>query len=820
MWGAALALLAPEGVHAQVPATTDTIVVTAQRRVQDDLDVPVAVATTSDATLQALDVQTLQDLSILTPGVFVQARSPNAPDIVIRGVSSNSPSATDEPRVSVFQDGVSISRSRGAYVELFDDRVEVVRGPQTTLFGRNALIGAIDIVDNPASPTGLDGYARVEGGDYGYAELEGMANLPLGERFAVRVAGRVRRSDGYIDDLTGGPALQSQDTGAYRIALDWRPVSRLRVDVFFNDQQDRPSGVAFKSETFYPSDPATGARLGDLSPFTGAALSAGPGFQGGSGLGFRRDLWGLTEVVSYAASPELKLTSITGYRRYHSLETLDPDGLSLPLLTSGEDAGGKQFSQELRVNYDPSRRVSLVAGGDALFESDSEAVPLQVDERDLLALFTGDLDRADPSLSPQSVYADPAVDAALLQALAAAKGLSVSPATAAAVAANLSPGHQESYTDTNQTSAYDLYADATVRPVRRLELSAGLRATFEHKTSGYDSELLNGRSILAGYLAALTLPAPIATYLIDALAVPGAATLPVSPSYPIPMIGLATQPTGGRQSQGLDDFGLSWRAAALYHLTSDASVYAIYARGRRPEVLSAASPAVPDGPAIFTRVAAETVDSYEAGAKARWFGGRLRTDAAAYGYAYDHFQTVVQSGTQFLTEDAGRAYTYGVELQADWAASADAHLFANYAFTHARFGAGLYDGNTFPLTPEHAFTLGTVLRHAAFGGVFDLVPTYAWRSRTFFSDDNDNPALLTGVFIPPLAYNYDQGAYGLLNLRLGYQPERAHWRIEGFVTNLADTRFLRAAGGTSVDFGLPTYVAGQPRMFGVSLILR
>ena len=798
--------------------TLAQVLVTAQRREQDPLDVPIALTALPAAVLQALDVQTLQDVSLLAPGVFFQARSPNAPDYVIRGVSSNSPSATDEPRVSVFQDGAPISRSRGSFVELFDDRVEIARGPQTTLFGRNALIGAVALIDNPASEKAPDWNLRTEGGDFGYYDVEGMANLPLGDSLAVRVSGRYRRRDGYIDDALGGPAFQSVDTGAARLAVNWRPASRLGVDLFVNAQSDRPSGVAFKSETFYPSDPSTGARLGDLSPFTGAALATGPGFEGRP-LGFQRDLWSATAQAHYQVDAALKLSANTAYRQFHSVETLDPDGVSLPLLTSGEDARGKQFSQELQANYDPGRRVSVLVGANAFYESDSEAVPLQVDERDLLALLSGGLDRRNPALQPQSAYTDPAYDAALLQRLAGTSGVNVSSAAALAVADNLSPDHQESYQDTNQSSAYDLYADTTVRPTDRLELSGGVRASFEHKTSGYQSQVLNGRSIVGGYLGALTLPPAIAGYVIGLLGEPGAATLPVSASYPIPDIGLATQPTDGRRSSGLNDFGVSGRLAALYRLSATQSLYATYAEGRRPQVLSAASPASPGGAAVFTDVAAETVNSYEIGAKGRWMGGRLSADAAAYYYDYTHFQTVVQSGVQFLTADAGRASTYGLELEARWAVTAAADLFGDYAYTHARFGSGLYDGNRFPLTPDNAFTLGGDAHRAVLGGLLTGVATYTWRSRTFFSDDNDNPALLTGVFLSPLAYNYDQGAYGLLNLRLGYQPGGAHWRLEGFVTNLTDTHFLRDAGGTSVDFGLPTYVAGEPRMYGASLVL-
>ena len=137
------------------------IVVTAQLREQRLTDVPMAITAYTGEFLDELGLDDFEDLSRFVPGFEVQNQSPNNPGFVMRGVTSDSGEAFNEPRVSVFQDGVSISKSRGSYVELFDiQRVEIVRGPQSTLYGRGALIGAVNIIQNRADPSGFAGFLR------------------------------------------------------------------------------------------------------------------------------------------------------------------------------------------------------------------------------------------------------------------------------------------------------------------------------------------------------------------------------------------------------------------------------------------------------------------------------------------------------------------------------------------------------------------------------------------------------------------------------------------------------------------------------------
>jgi outer membrane receptor protein involved in Fe transport len=787
------------------PAELTEIVVTAQKREQSAIEVPITMTAYSGAMLEKLDVRDFHDLTQFTPGFYVQNQSVNDAGFVMRGVTTDTGDIVDEPRVSVFQDGVDISKSRGSYVELFDvQRVEVDKGPQSTLYGRSALIGAVDIIQNKASEAGFDWNLRAEGGNYAYGLVEGMVNLPVSDTLAVRVAGRYRRRDGYIPNLLGGDDFNSVDTGAVRMAVNWRPIPELNSNFIFNYERDTPSGASFKNQTFLPTNPLTGQVLGDTRPYTGAALSAPADFSEGSKLGVDRKVWGVTEMADYQLGPHLKLSSITAYRRFASLEVFDPDGFSFPLLTAAEDTWDDQLSQEFRLNFEAGSRFSGFVGVNYFGDNGQYKIPIEVDERAVLALQTGLLNRTNPVPTSLGVLDSPATTTALLE-----QAFGVPAFLAGPIAANIDPAHQEAYATGSRTRAFDIYGDVTWHATDALDVSAGLRGSFDHKTTTFASWNITGASVLGALLKAPTVANALAA------AVPGRPNLP---NY-----GAQTNPTannGQTDSATLDDNGASWRLNALYKLGATSSVYATYARGRRPAVLAATGPAQPGGPAQFTIAPAETVDDWEVGAKSLTLDHRLDIAGAAYYYKYNNFQTTVQQGTQFVTTNAGKADDYGFEGQATFRATPLLDLFGTYTYSRGRFDSGLYKGNHFRLTPDHMVSLGLSARYPALGGLFEFTPTAVYRSKVFFDDDNAKPQLLTGALITPLVFNEFQGGYGLLDLRLSYRPDAGNWRVEAFVTNAADTRYLKDAGNTGEDIGLPTYIAGEPRMFGFALSMR
>ena len=414
------------------------LIVTAQKREQRTIDVPIALTAYSGNFLEEVGVQEFEELSLLVPGFEVQNQSPNNPGFVMRGITSDDGGATVEPRVSVFQDGVSISKSRGSYIELFDNaRIEIAKGPQSTLFGRSALIGAVNIVQNKADPGGFAAAARFEAGNFAYRGLEAMVNVPLSSTFAVRLAGRVKTRDGFVENLLGGRDFNSTDTVAYRLVLNWRPSDSLNADLIFNYEENNPSGTSFKSLTYLPTDTLTGQVLGDLGRNSGAALASSDGFAGGRDLGLERTTWGVTGLVDYDLSETLQLSSISAFRRFKSLEIFDADGFSLPLFVFAEDARGEQYSQEFRVNYDSGDRLSAFAGVGYFREEGSQAVPLQYNERVFAA-------RATPALAGLLGFTAPNVP-------------SINAINSAAALSTLKLVHRETFQNYGRTTSYDLF---------------------------------------------------------------------------------------------------------------------------------------------------------------------------------------------------------------------------------------------------------------------------------------------------------------------------------------------------------------------------
>lgn len=818
----------------------DEVVVTAQLRAQDPIEVPFALTAYNGDFLDKLGVQDFEELSAFVPGLLVQNQSPNNPGFQIRGLTSDSTGAADEPRVSIYQDGVSIGRAPGAFVELFDvERVEVAKGPQSTLYGRGALIGAVNVIQNKADPDAFDAQARFGIGNLNYLLAEGMVNLPFGDTAALRLATRLKTRNGYVENLLGGRDYNSVETQAYRASFLYQPTDALRVDIIGNYQEDNPSGVSFRSIYYNAQDPNTGAVLGGRDPSDGAALTPSTTLDGGRRLGIERNVWGVTGLVRYDLSDSLSLNSVSAYRTFETSEAFDPDGISLPILTGIGNSDGEQWSQELRLNWDNGGQFSGFVGAGYFREENQSSSPIEIDERIALAQLAGILDgtpaAALPNALPRSVYGSSAFLTPLLT------GFGLPAAAIPGISANLKPSHTETAATDTELSSYDVFGDLTWKPSDRLEFAAGVRYTRDEKTTAFGASVLNGRSIAGGLLAVTQLSAqaralvavgtPAAltqaaalngaiNAIVTGLATPGAVNAPVTAAFPL--FGLTFQPTannGDVTSRDLEDDGLTYRLTGRYALSNDASLYATYARGRRPAVLAATVPSTPYGAPIFTEVPAETVDSYEVGAKTVLNDGRIRLDGAVYVYSYENFQTTEQVGTQFITTNAGEAEAYGFESQASWAATDWLDLFSTYSYNHARFTTGARDGNRFRLAPDHRYSIGALATLPVRGGAVEVQPTYSWQSRVFFDDNNDRTSLQTTGFVPDVLVDEFQDGYGLLNLRVRYVPTDANWSIEAFGDNLTDEKFLKDAGNTGDSLGLPTFIAGEPRTYGVNLTL-
>ena len=824
-WALTLSALSAAPAGADQAVQLSPVTVTAQKVAESEQQVPAAMTVIEAEELEQLGVEDFEQLSQFTPGFWANAESPNSPVLTLRGLNANSPDSFAEARVSVYQDGVSISKLQASGIELFDlERVEVLKGPQPTLFGKDSLVGGVNIIQRKAQPVSSEGYLRGELGSDQLRALQGAWNLPLGSRYALRLAGLSHHQDGYVDNALGDD-LAGHDVDALRLSAAARPTDALSIDAIVNVQHDTTTGTAYKSGSFLPTDPVTGAVVGDLEPWHTAALRSPEDFVDGRDLGLDRRIGDASLLLSLDLSPRWSLHSTTAYRKFDSEEIYDIDGTSLNFLTAFNDAEGAQRSQELRFNFE-GERVRAFLGGNYFHESGHQRIPLQFDERLSAATLTGMIPAAGPSdqPAPESVFDNNAFVAALLQGIAggvSGGNLLLTDAQALGIAENLDPSYQEQGINGTRARSYDLFGDVRFALGERWELTAGLRYTWERKESSFSSSTLTGRSMISSLLYASGVAAQgdvqTAQQIVGLLQSPDVQSIPDSV---LPNFGTSFQPTEGNgdtvaESRHMQ--GGSGRLALRYSIDRNSSVYASYGQGRRPPVLVAASPTVSYGAPRFTDVPAEKLDSYELGYKSWVLGGRLRYDAAAYTYDYHNFQTVEQQGTQFVTSNAGEASAYGLEQQLEWQMAASLRVVAGYAYNHARFDTGLYDGNHFRLAPDHTLSLRAGWRQDFTAGQLWWVPSYSWHSRIYFDDNNDRPELQQGYLRPDTRQDEVQGAYGIASLRSIWAPRGAAWRLEAAIQNITNERYLVDAGNTGDGLGYPSFVAGPPRMLSLAL---
>lgn len=766
---AGLASLAAASVHAQSAMTSpqelDRITVTAQKREQQVQDVPIAISALSGEFLDTLGIDGFEQLGNYVPGLQTQVQSPNNPGFVIRGITSDSGDASSEPRVSVFQDGVSISRSRGSVVELFDmERVEVLRGPQGTLFGRGAQIGAVHLIQNKARDR-FGGAFRAGLGNFGETYFTGHLNTPLvDDTLYSRIAVFHQQRDGTIENLAGGD-LNGRDTQAIRGALRWDLGQTGTLDLILNHQRDAPPGTAFRSGSIPTREGRT--------DFWNSAADLNRGTE----LGLDRSVDSATLLGDIRLGDDWTLSSITGWRRFDSTEQFDGDGSQADLLEFAEIAGGRQFSQEIRFNYDAGGAFRGFAGASWFDESGSQRVPFSTDERSLYALLSPTLTAAAGGLLPVVPLLNP--DGTPNTALSV---ITVHPALQQMLGLPpvlpLKARHTEEYANFGDTRALELFADGTWSLTDRFDLTLGLRYTREDIRSGYESLFHGVPSVLGLFLPSFP----------DNVAFPNA----------------LSAPTDGRL-QASDTFSsVVGRVVTGYRFTDTLNGYASVSRGRRPNLLQ-----FNDGD--IEEVAAEIVWNYELGLKGEAAAGRFTYDLAAFYYDYSNFQAQVENPNAppfYITADGGNARAVGVEAALMHRFTDRLGGFLNYGWIDAKFNAvddagnpQSLAGNRFRLTPEHTLALGLDWQMPLGNGATAYVrPNYTWRSQVFFEDDN-RPGI-------------EQAAYGLLNLNAGLRLAGG-WDLGVYAQNLTDRQYLIDAGNTGALFGIPTYVPGSPRLYGV-----
>lgn len=795
--------------------TIDTIIVTAQKREQSLQDVPIVVTAISEQLLQDTGVKDIKDLTILTPGLLVTSTSNESVTTArIRGIGTVGDNAGLESSVGVVIDGVYRPRNGVGFGDLGElERIEVLKGPQGTLFGKNTSAGVINVVTKRPS---FDFGANVEltAGDYGAMEGAASVTGPVSEQIAGRLYIASRERDGYLDVVRGpGPRTQDEDVDrkfkTARGQLLFQPSEALDIRLTA-DYTDRDENCCAAPQAVLTPSAGTLAILNALvpgslrnppDPFDRVAYSNRSTRQEVEEKGASMEInWDLEALGGTT------LTSITAWRDWETINGQDADFTTVDILyrEPNGDFGNafKQQTQEFRLSGESAQLNWLVG----LFYANED-----LDSRDQLIIGN--------HFQPYFV------------ALAggAAGPLAGLPPTAY-------PGGSATRDVYEQESKnWALFTNNSIRVTDALELTLGLRYTDESKD--LDSRYSNlhsgqGCSILrsSATLQTAALTNPLVQQLFG---------IGCSVTYADPIFGnVAT-------SQSLDEEEWSGTAKLAYRFTDDVMSYLSYAKGYKGggfnlyrerngtfflqpgQVLSLPGGVTLAGPSVDTdtHFEKETVDSYELGVKTQWADNSLLVNGAVFYQDYTDFQLNTFTGLQFIVTSLPQVVSQGVDLDFVWYTPFEALSFQG-GVTYAETTIEDFGG---PINQQF-------FRVERKDDQLSFAPEWSAGLSATYEQPMGNSLILRGNIGARYTSEYNTGsnldprkiqdAMTLVNARVGLGAEDEKWMVELWALNVTDEEYYQVlfdatlqgsstAPGNASQSTLNGFL-GAPRTYGVT----
>ena len=342
----------------------DVLVVTAQRRAESLQDVPVTVTAFGAQQVEEARIQQIGDIVTLTPGLSFDTFPASQPRLFIRGIGSSDRGAAGDPSSAVFLDEIYLGRPAAIAFDAFDvERIEVLKGPQGTLYGRNVVGGAINVITKRPDVEAFSASANLTYGNYNRVEGAGFVNVPLSDNnnSALRVSGAYRTHDGYTDNEYLNEDIEDQETLSGRLQYYVEPTERSSVLLTLDGTKDRATGPAHHVLELDSSDP--------LSNFYSQNFD--PDVSYGSEVGSQdRDTYGLRAEISNDFDFGT-LTFLASYRDLDYLVDFDFDGGNADPASPGFNGvninGGnveeaQLSSQELRLSSLPESATDWVVG--------------------------------------------------------------------------------------------------------------------------------------------------------------------------------------------------------------------------------------------------------------------------------------------------------------------------------------------------------------------------------------------------------------------------------------------------------------------------
>ncbi len=763
---------------ADEPLALEEVLVTARRRAEDLQETPVAVTALGTEALDVRSIRSLDALGQFVPNMQFDTAAPlsgagyNA-TIFIRGVGQNDFAIFSDPGVAVYLDGVYLGRSIGGVIDLLDvAQIEVLRGPQGTMFGRNTIGGAV-LLSSREPDASFGGDIALGAGSLDRRELRATLNMPLTDELSMRWSAVTTQRDGYETRLTDGTRLGDKGASSARTQIAWHPSedlsARLIVDAMRVRQSSAPltlidvatSGVPFLN--LYNS--LVAPTLDITAPDGSKAVSRAwltdnidQTYAGGRSVN-DLDSRGATLTLDSRAGPTL-LRSITSWRKLAAEFARDGDNTPFTYRETFNDDRQEQFSQELQWSGSSvSRALDWVSGIYYFRENATE--------------------NGRAILVPGLYAALEGLDIPAGQTWCGMSGANPRPVTACPPSLRYGgPAFHDNNVLTDldvdlltrvRNRSVALFGQGTHRFGERWSLTAGLRWTRDEK----DVELRHRRRASDVYIV-------------------GSADAP--------------QRFTTSSTELTPKLGLEWQ------LHGDAMLYASYARGFK-------SGGFNGRPLIsreeVSRYDPEIVDSYELGAKMRWFDGRMTANSAIFYNDYRDMQLSINATPQNFVRNAGEARILGAdfEMATRLARGLDLNLAVGYLDgTYARLSpelSALQPALTVDkqLVKAPRWTLAAGLQHEwrLDAGSFVLRGDYIFKDR-IYNDVFNDPRLT-------------QPAFDIVNAYGSFTTADGRWDLSLAVTNLTDERY-RVSGNSSLALGLAESTFSAPREIGATLRLK
>ena len=757
----------------------DEIVVTAQRRAESLQSVPIAITAVTGDQLQDEGVVNIDDLALQSPGVNIKSDfGATNPNIFIRGVGINDFNANVTGAVGVYIDEVYTASPAAQLFQFFDaERVEVLRGPQGTLYGRNTTGGAINfIARKPTDTVEADLYA--EYGNYNAVTIDAGVGGPIAEGVSARLSGTFARRDGLVDNLfEGGEApdeLNDYERWGVRGQLAFEPTDSVRL--LASGYMGASDATALQSQQRGLLDPLTFAPLQPLPRDIGIGVDA-VGYSDVDSDNFAGsyndpseetvDLYGATLKAEFDIG-DYSLTSVTAFQDVERFTIFDGDQGPISFNTPRHAPESQQFSQEVRLASPTDKRFSYLVGA-FYFEEDlafEGSFDLFRDARPAIEAAAADLPADVLATIPGGFFGG--FNPIGSPDLAAALG---NPVFAL-------PAQVVTYGYDQDVETWALFGQAYLDLSDTVTATLGLRYSEEDRTFDYLSATNND---FGG---------------------------PIS----VPLV--VTNDALGNNTTDFDD--LSYRIALDWQALPNLFVYGSVSQASKSGGFNGAALTAQAQAAPFDD---ETLTSWEGGA--RWDGldNRLRVNATVFSYAYDDFQTfrIVNAGglPQQVLTNAAEASVEGLELEVSANPLEGLRVSAALALLDGKFDEFDVDpnvgflqqdfaGNDLPFSPDVAANADIAYTFVVGKGNVTLAGDIAYQDAVF-TDISNAPRLKTD-------------SYTLVGLRASYGPQDAIWEVGVWGRNVFDEEYNNYSADIS-DFGQDYVQFGEPATYGVSLRL-